>query len=577
MRFARAWLPCVPRREPRTRRCPTLGKAAHALGACLLLSIAPGLRAQEAPVRLPTPKEPAASGQASLAAQARSGLPAPEGFRQYVVQGKLTLTLEAAIRLALANNTDVRIDLGPIDTARNGIESASARFDPSVTSSFDATRSISPSYTQLAGAPTVSSLNQNANVGFSETLESGTSVQASVSANKASSNSVFNFINPSISGGVNLSFTQPLLAGRGFFVNRAPIAIAQRNLNQARDNFEAEINGIIQGVVTGYWSVVGARENLAVQKKSLAEAQQSYDRDKRSLELGALSPLDIYSSQSQVASDRVAVIQAQYALMEAEDGFRNAIGADLDPAIRALDLDLTDNPEPTGTLMAIDFPTALEKALANRPEVAALREQLLNDETSLRLAHNGLLPNLSLTGTVSGSGVTGDEFNTAVTPPVLVASGGFGDALHQAFGFGSPTYGGGFRLTLPLRNRAAHAALGNALVSQRTDLYSERSLRQTITLGVANAVHNLEGSKLSMEAAKIAYNLAQKNLEAQQRKYELGAGEIQFVLQAQTQVAQAEQSEVNSEIGYQNAVTSVEYATGDLLARYQVQIEALAR
>lgn len=558
MRFARAWFHAVP------------------AVICLLLLIAPGLRAQEA-LRLLPPGKLAGPGQAALGVQARSGLPAPAGFRQYVVQGKLTLTLAEAIRLALANNTDVRIDLGPIQNARYGIESAHAGFDPSVTTSFNATRAISPSYTQLQGASTLSSLSQNANVGYAETLESGTSVQASVSAFKSSSNSIFNFINPSITGGVNLSFTQPLLRGRGFFVNRAPIVIAQRNLKQARDNFEAEISGIIQNVVTQYWNVVGARENLAVQKKSLAEAQQSYDRDKRSLELGALSPLDIYSSQSQVASDRVAVIQAQYALMEAEDGFRNVLGADLDPAIRALDLDLTDNPEPAGALLTVDFSTALQKALTNRPEVAAIREQILNDETNVRVAHNGLLPNLSLTGTVAGSGVTGNEYNTAVTPPALIATGGFTDALHQALGFGSPTYGGGFQLTLPIRNRAAHAALGNALVAQRTDLYSERNLRQTITLDVANAVHNLEGSKLAMEAAKIAYDLDQKNLEAQQRKYELGAGQIQFVLQAQTALAQAEQSMVTSEIGYQNAVTSVERATGDLLARYQVQIAALTR
>ena len=367
------------------------------------------------------------------------------------------------------------------------------------------------------------------------------------------------------------------MRNRGVFPNTAPIVIAQRDLSQARANFEAEVNNIIQLVVARYWNVVQARENLAVQKKSLAQAQQSYDRDKHALELGALPPLDIYSSQSQVAQRRVTVIQAQYALMQAEDNFRNAIGADLDPNIRALDLDLTDTPQPAGPMFSTDIPAALTKALANRPEIESVREQLMNDQTGVRLAHNQLEPNLSLTGIFQSNGLGGDEINTAVTPPVIISPGGFGDALHQVFGFGYPVYGMGFTFSFPIKNRAAEASLGDALVAQRNDLYSERQVRQIITLDVTNAVHQLEESKLSTEAAKISYNLAQKNLQAEQHKYELGAGQIQFVLQAQTELAQAEQRLVEAQVGYQLAVTAVEHATGGLLDRFHVEIATLAR
>src|SRR3989442_15991871 len=85
----------------------------------------------------------------------------------------------------------------------------------------------------------------------------------------------------------------------------APILIAQRNLKQARANFTAQVNNIILGIIGDYWSVVLARENLSVQQKSLDEAQKSYDHDKKALSLGALPPLDIYRSESQVASRRV--------------------------------------------------------------------------------------------------------------------------------------------------------------------------------------------------------------------------------------------------------------------------------
>jgi outer membrane protein len=516
-------------------------------------------------------------GQLALQNHSQASLPAPQGFRRYVVDGKLRLTVEDAIRLALANNTDVQLDRSSIGTAKDAIQRAHSPFDPGVSAGFTATRANSPSFSQLQGAPTLSTLTQQAGLGWSQTFETGTNVQLGLSADKLSTNSTFNFFNPSVDGNFSFNFSQPLLRNRGLFPNRAPIVIAQRNLFEARDNFEAEVNNIIQSVVALYWNVVQARENLAVQQKSLAQAQQSYDRDKHALDLGALSPLDIYSSQSQMAQRRVTVIQAQYALVAAEDNFRNVIGADVDPHIRALDLDLIDSPQPLGAPFSTDIPTALAKALASRPEIASVRERLRNDETSVRLARNQLEPNLSLTGTFQSNGLGGDEINTSVTPPVIISPGGFGDALHQVFGFGFPVYGAGFSLTFPIRNRAAQADLGDALVARRHDLYSERQIHQVITLDVSNAVHQLEESVVAMQAAKNSYDLAEKNLQAQQRKYELGAGQIQFVLQAQTELAQAEQSLVSAQVGYQLSVTAVEHATGGLLDRFNVEIANLAR
>src|SRR5205823_7733064 len=141
-----------------------------------------------------------------------------------------------------------------------------------------------------------------------------------------------------------------------------------------------------------------ARENLDVQRKSLDEAQKSYDHDKKALSLGALPPLDIYRSESQVASRRVGVIQAEYALKQTADIFRRDIAADLDPNFRALDLDLTDQPAPIGDLPAVDIATALARALANRAEFEVVREQLASDEFNIPLAHNSLKPDIELSG-----------------------------------------------------------------------------------------------------------------------------------------------------------------------------------
>jgi outer membrane protein TolC len=174
------------------------------------------------------------------------------------------------------------------------------------------------------------------------------------------------------------------------------------------------------------------------------------------------------------------------------------------------------------------------------------------------------------------NGLGGNEYNISTTPPALIATGGFGESLTQMRSFDYPSYGFTVQLTLPIRNRSARADLGEAMVARRRDLYLQRQETQQLWQEVKNGVHQLEQAKLSIAAAKVSRDLAQKTLEAEQRKYELGASQIFFVLDAQSQLAQAELSLVQAEIGYQQAVAGVEHATGTLLENHKVKIEDVA-
>ena len=491
-------------------------------------------------------------------------LPAPEGLEQHVSNGKLVLTLDDSIRLALANNTDVHIDRTQMDFALHNLERAHAPFDPLATSSFSDRRDKSLPISSLQGAPLVNNLTQTTLMGYQQLFPTGTNFQTAFSATKFSSNSSFSTVNPSLATTLTFTVTQPLLRNFGLFPNRAPIRIAQNNLRQARANFTAEVSNIILQVVSDYWAVILARENLAVQRQSLEEAQKSYDHDKKALSLGALPPLDIYRSESQVASRRVGVIQAEYAIKQNADVFRRDVGADLDPNIRALDLDLTDQPAPVGELPTMDIATALSRALANRPEFEAIREQLASDELVIRLAHNSLKPDLELSGFYSGNGL-----NSSPPPPMDI---GLGGSLSQTFHFTYPSYSALLSLNLPVRRHSAQANLADALVGRSRDQYQERRTNQSITLEVTNAVHALEQAKLSMEAAKVAEDLARDTLHADERKYELGAEPVFFVLDAQTQLAQAELNLIQAQVNFQLAVAAVDHATGDLLDHHHVEI-----
>jgi len=537
------------------------------LAACLTIIVG------AVPSRAQTFPTPGYFREMVVAPRPPQPLPDTTSFREYIVGGKLRLSLRDAMLLLLEHNTEVHIGRLAVSDAEYNVVRTFANFDPAVASSFNALRSTTPTDSQLQGAPTLSSLGQQLQSAYTQTFQTGTNLNIGVNAAKSSTNSIYYFLNPSIFGSLNFSLTQPLLQGNGRFVNRAPILIARRNLAQTTAQFEGQVSDSLYQLISAYWSVVQARESMRIAQKSQDLAQASYERDKHALELGALPPLDIYRSEAEVANRKVAVIQAQYQLKSVEDQFRRLLGADQDVDARALDLDLTESPEPSGELVRVDSKEAVATALARRPEVAALHEQIAANDMTIRLCRNGLLPKLSLTAQYQSNGQGGDQYNLAATPPALVSRGGLGDALSQIGGFKYSTYGFILSLNLPIRNHSAEASLGNAMVARRRSQYQMREQEEDIALQVATAVHQLEQARISLDATRVAYDLSRKSLEAEERKYQLGAQTIFFVLQAQTVLASAEAAVLQAEVSFQLARAAVDHATGMLLEHYQIQVQ----
>jgi len=529
----------------------------------------------------PAPAQSPESYRGMLTARVRADkLPPPQHLKDYVQGSRLSLGLRDAILLTLENNSNVQIDETQVESQKFALLGQFQPFDPVIQSSLNINRYSSPSYSQLQGVGvsgngTLNSLSQTGQVSYTQTFSPGTNIAAGISTNKFSTNSSYYYFNPYYNSSLNFTITQPLLRGAGPFANTALVKIARRSLALSRSTFEAEVNDAILQVVSQYWSAVQARGALDVQQKSLKLAEASYERDRRSLELGALPPLDIYRSQSEVAARKVEVIQASYALTQAEEALRLTIGADRDPQIHALDLDLTEKPQSEGNLENIDAETALAKALTQRPELDVAKDSLANDEMNIRLARNQLEPNLSLQGFYQSSGLGGNEYNLLTGK--FVAPGGFGSSMSQLFGFGYPGYGGTLSLTLPVRNRGGQATLGNALVSRTHDLYTSGQIQEQITREVHDAVHQLDEAIQALAAGTASFDLAQKSLASEQRKFELGAETNFFVLDAQTRLAQAELILLQTQVNYRIALAAVGHSTGDLLGPYHVQIAEHSR
>jgi hypothetical protein len=273
--------------------------------------------------------------------QIRSGkLEGSQHLRSYVIEGKLRLSLRDAVVLTLENNSEVRVRETQVETSKFSLLGAHGLFDPVLSSVDNINSTTSPPYTFLQGTGSSNvnykSTTKSIQFNYSQMFESGTTFLGGFNTFINSSNSSFFLFNPYTASTLNFQLTQPLLRNGWFAANRAPLVIARRNLQQSRAAFVAEVNNNILQAVNQYWAVVQARGNLEVAQASMAAAESTYKRDKRALELGALPPLDIYRSESQVASRRVQVIESEYALRQAEDALRLTIGADQDPYFRRL-------------------------------------------------------------------------------------------------------------------------------------------------------------------------------------------------------------------------------------------------
>ncbi len=500
----------------------------------------------------------------------------PVRLSDFLVDGKLQLSLRSYLDLVMANNTDIAVQKLTVDTARNNIMGAYGRFDPTLTGSFQNTRSAQPSTSQLEGSTVSKTLSQPASFSYNQTLQTGTSFNVGFNGSKSTNNNSFSTFNPALSSSFSFGFTQPLLRGRGAYITRMPITIARARLRSTELSLKSQVISMVQGAEGAYWNVVGARENLKVQIESLANRKEALARSQKELELGAMPPLDIFQPQADYATAEISVTQSRFRLAQLEAALRRQIGADLDPRFREVPIVLTEAVAPPTEAVVLDKEALVQKAVESRPDLLASRIGLETDDLSIRQVSDQLRPQLNLTGSYSSNGRGGIQYvksgfgDTAITQ---VIPGGFYDALNQVFAFNYTTYSLRLNLTLPLRDRAGAANLANALVQKKSDLLSLRSSEQRLRLDVLNAITALESSRESVKQSIIARDLAIKQLDAEKLKYDLGTSTMYFVLDAQTRLTTAESAVVTNSISYWQNQTALLQATGTLLEERGIVIQ----
>jgi outer membrane protein len=503
----------------------------------------------------------------------------PADLANLLRNGQLPLSMGDLINLILQNNLDISVNrLTPL-SSEYLIDSLYRTFEPTIRLQSTIGRNTTPSTTILSGAANPSTLSGSYSIGFAQNMTTGTIIGVDAGMNRNSSNSTFSTLNPVWQGSLRYSFTQHLLRDFGRKTNLRSVRAARNSQKISESQFERQLIDLVAQAQRSYWDLVFSGEDIKVKQRSMDLAQKTLSDNQIQVNIGTLAPIDLVQAESEVASRRVQLVTSTYTEVQTQDTVKKLLTSQGDPGtVLAKLLPLEGVRQPNGSdVLPID--QAIKVALENRPEMKQLQLDLENKNIDFDYTKNQLLPSLDLIGQYTQTGVAGTKappiagglFQGGNVNPELV--GGLGTAFGQLFNYNYTGYSAGFSLSIPLRNRAAQADNARAATEKRIAENRITAQAQQIALEVRNSLTQVEMNKARIEAAQKARELAERRLDAEQKKFDLGASTIRFVLEEQRNVAQAQTDEIQSLINYTKSVVDFDHATGMTLKKNNIEIE----
>src|SRR5579871_2437292 len=458
-------------------------------------------------------------------------------------------------------------------------------FDPTLTGTLQVERS---SFPQASGVLTgVPSLLQNQTIGnftYSQGFAPGTFMQVSFQNSRVTSNSKFSTLSPLLSSSFRLQIRQHLLQGFGMDVNQRFITIARNTKVITQEGFREQIISTVSQIQNIYWDLVLAYEDLRVKERSLALAQKTLSDNKKQVEIGTLAPIEIVRAQSTVAQSEQDVLTARTTLQLEQLFMKSAITRNLGPGSPIADAEVV----PTDTVAIPDqdedlkVDDLLRKALDNRPDYVQQIIGLKNRQLSNKSVRNALLPSVDLIGFYGAAGQSGNQSPAATClagqtngciPVGSIASSGFGTAFGNLFDSSGPDKGVAVQINIPIRNRAAQALQARSVLEYRQAELSIKQFENNIAIQVRNELFTLLQLRARVVSAREALELAAQTLDAEQKKYALGASTYINVLSDQAALATAQENVLSAEINYAKQRVTLDRDTGQTLDHNNIRLD----
>lgn len=450
--------------------------------------------------------------------------------------------------------------------------------DPSLFTSYGWGHRTQPlSNTVTTGTNSVVSQSHQYNFGIQQAFLSGTTVSYGWNNATFRSNNLFSQINPGIQGNMNVQISQSLLRGFGMAVNNRNIRIAKNTQRVSDLVFEQQVITTVSAVINLYWDLVAFNEDVQVKQKALALAEKLYNDRKKEVEIGTLAPIEVVRAEAEVASRQQDLTVSETSVLQQETIIKNALSRTgvFSPAVSEARVLPTDRLRLPTTEPVQPIQDLVESAMRERPE---LRQAEINiDSTRIGLAgsKSNLLPQLDLQTQFQNNALVGQGnfLNPSAGAGLDSFSiGGFGSALGQIFRRNFPDYSFGFQLSIPLRNRTAQADYIRDMLDLRQSELRQRQLINQIRVDVQNALIGIQQARSRYMAAEKNRVLQEQTLDAEQKRYALGASTVFFVIQAQRDLALAQSQEVAAMANYSRARVQLELVTGQTLKANAISI-----
>ena len=485
---------------------------------------------------------------------------------------EMRLSLQDAVALALAHNINLEVSRLGLASSRQGLVGSTGIFDPAVSSTVAGSYSEAPSTNALTGADVGIGRGREFDLSLGALIPTGGAYSVGWTNTRTTTNSSFYFLNPAYNSGLALSFRQPLLKGLGTDVNRTGIEVARRNRDFSRVSFEQTVISTAQSVESAYWNLVYTIDNLKATQHSLMLAQDLLDQTRARVRIGTSAPIDIVQSEAAVAARELDIIQAENAVENAGDVLKGLMGFENAEDWKSKVVP-TDALEATTEL--VDLDKAIADALARRPELRQRQLELEIGEINLLAARNTVKPQLDLSLRYGYAGVGGDLIVTDPnTGEVLsVTKGGWSDALSQLYHRDYNQWSAMMTFSYPLGNHQAKAQLAQSRFATTTAQQNIALQRQAVIQDVRNTVRLLEASAKGIAAAVKSRELAERNLDAEQKKFANGMSTNFQVVKIQDDLAAAQAAELRARVLYRQATAAYQVASGMLLEQMGIAIK----
>jgi outer membrane protein TolC len=460
-------------------------------------------------------------------------------------------------------------------------------FDPVLTGNIQGQRATTPEPNIIfTGTPT---LVQNTNVynfGYTQGFATGTLMNVTFNNSYITSNSPFQLVSPQLTPVFNFQLTQHLLQGFGFDPNLRYIRIARNNREIGDVVFRQQIITTVSQIENIYWDLVTQYEAVKVNERNLQLAQKTLSDNEEQVKIGTLAPITLVQAKSGVATAQQNLIAAQTNLQLQQLFMKNAITKNMgDPMLAIAPVIPTDTLESNEQYEVRPVDDLIQEALQARPEIVTARIQLTNQEISRKSIKSSLRPTVDLYAFYGASALGGEP--TSLLPPCgfpgsvpfenclvpgSIPTTSYGHAFQNLFNSSAPNKGIGVNVNVTIRNRAAQADQVRSDLEYRQAQVSLQQTENQITIQVRQAQFTMQQNYAALQAAIAARDYANESLVAEQKKFTYGASTPTLVLQASSNLTQAESNVLNAAANYEKSKVTLDFETSETLAKLGIDI-----